>query len=95
MLATEQDFRCTVPQSHNLVRECLDGDGEGTCQAKVSELQDSLLVHKDVLGLQVTVDEAVHVAVRDAHHHLEHKLLRESENARSECKAGMRGQKLL
>jgi hypothetical protein len=52
----------------------LDGDTEGTGEAKVGDLKDRVcrigVVNKQVLGLHVTVHHTVLVAVGDSLQHL-------------------------
>mmetsp|Transcript_102923 Transcript_102923/g.320739 ORF Transcript_102923/g.320739 Transcript_102923/m.320739 type:complete len:253 (-) Transcript_102923:374-1132(-) len=56
----------TVPQSDHLVGVTPHRNAEGTCQAKVGQLESSLPVDQEVLRLQIAVEHAVLVAVRYA-----------------------------
>lgn len=48
---------------------------KGTSQTKISQLQITITINKQVLGLQVTVQNTVAVAVADTLNQLSHKLL--------------------
>lgn len=50
---------------------CADGHPEGSCQAKVSELDLPLGVDEEVLGLQVSMKNPVRVAEGQALQQLE------------------------
>jgi len=66
VLASHQDVGRAVPQGHDLVSEVLDRDTEGACQTKVCKLQDAFAVDQEVLGLQISVEHFVLVALGDA-----------------------------
>ena len=56
----EQNFWATVPKCHDLVRIRFDGEAEGTCETKISELDHgALCVYQQVLGLEITVENSV------------------------------------
>lgn len=58
----KQDVWGAVPQRYNLVRECVDGNSKGTSKTKVAELQHALGADQQVLGLEISVQDAVLVA---------------------------------
>ena len=64
----------------DLVSVALDGDAERTSKAQISDLEDGVLwvrvVDEQVLGLHVTVHDAVLVAVGDTLEHLVQEALR-------------------
>jgi len=51
LLLAQKDFWRSVPESLDLVGQGLDWDGEGSGQAKVTDLDIALIGHKEVLGL--------------------------------------------
>lgn len=67
---TELDLRAT-----NLVGVGAKRHTEGSGQTEISQLEVALLVNKQVLGLQVAVEDAVGVAVADTGAKLVHELL--------------------
>jgi hypothetical protein len=71
-LAAQQDLGRAVPQGDHLVGEGADRGHEGARQAEVSQLQAAVSGDQDVLGLQVSVHDATHVAVVQAAQHLGH-----------------------
>jgi len=76
MRGAEENLRRSIPQSNNLMRVALERDGEGAAEAQISDLENPLLlVQKQVLGLEIAVEDAVAVAVRDALAELEEKAL--------------------
>lgn len=67
MGGSEEDLGSPVPESHDLVGVALERNGECTAKAKISDLEDApVLVDKQILGLEITVENAVRVAVGDA-----------------------------
>ena len=66
LLLPQQDLRSPVPERFHLMGKRLDRDGESPCQAKVTDLDVSLAVDEEVLWLEVTVDDALGVAVVDS-----------------------------
>ena len=67
----EENLGRAVPQRHHLVRVRAHGDPEGTREAEIGEFERvRALVHQKVLGLEVAVQDAVRVAIRDARAHL-------------------------
>mmetsp|Transcript_15914 Transcript_15914/g.62183 ORF Transcript_15914/g.62183 Transcript_15914/m.62183 type:complete len:368 (-) Transcript_15914:146-1249(-) len=71
-LHAEEDLRRAVPQRHHVVRVGTERHVEGTCQAKIGDLQGALLVDQEVRRLEVPVDDAARVAVRQAAKELVH-----------------------
>ncbi len=77
-----------------LVRVAFDRDTERAAKPQIRNLQAvSLIVHKQVLRLQVAVHHAVLVAVRDSLHQLVHEALRSTPPLyasvmREACEAG-------
>lgn len=71
VLAPKQNLRCAVPQRDHLVRVSADGDAKCARKAKVRELQCVVIaIDEEVLRLQVAMEHAVAVAVRDAEQEL-------------------------
>ena len=68
--------------------ESLNRDGKSTGQSEVSKLESALGINQNVLWLKISVDETVHVAVRDAEHHLVHQAL-ETKESTGERRVGM------
>lgn len=62
----EQDLGRPIPQRHNLVGVGPDGEADGTGQAKVGQLEVALLIDKQVLRLQVAMEDAAGMAVCQA-----------------------------
>ena len=61
-LGAEENLRRPVPEGNNLVGEGSDGRAEGTCKAKVGQLEAPITGHQQVLGLQVTVHHSTGMA---------------------------------
>mmetsp|Transcript_5011 Transcript_5011/g.8544 ORF Transcript_5011/g.8544 Transcript_5011/m.8544 type:complete len:261 (-) Transcript_5011:25-807(-) len=61
-----EDVGGPVPEGHDLVGEVLHGDAESSSQAEVSQLEHSLPVDEQVLGLEVSVQHLVLVALGDS-----------------------------
>ena len=66
LLLAKEDLGGSVPQSLDLVGECLDGDREGSGETEVTDLDVALGVDQKILGLQVSVDDPLGVAVVDS-----------------------------
>lgn len=60
--ASQQDIGGTIPQGDNFVGEGVDRDTESTGETKISQLELTAVVDQKVLGLQITVKDAVVVA---------------------------------
>lgn len=73
--AAEQNVGRAVPQRDDLVGEGVDRDSEGAGKTKIGELQLALVVDEQVLGLEITVQDAVLVAKSDAAQQLVHERL--------------------
>lgn len=68
------------PAAAHLVRVALDRDAECTAQPQVCNLTAHYaVIHKQVLGLQITMHDAMFVAVRQALNQLVHKTLQVQE----------------
>lgn len=59
---------------------CADGYSEGSCQAKVSQLDLTLGVDEEVLGLQVSMENPVRVAESQALQQLKKIALQTQQN---------------
>mmetsp|Transcript_13399 Transcript_13399/g.42337 ORF Transcript_13399/g.42337 Transcript_13399/m.42337 type:complete len:230 (+) Transcript_13399:328-1017(+) len=70
-LRAEEDLGRAVPEGDDLVRERSDGRAERASETEISHLQDAVLGDEEVLGLEVAVHDAAHVAEGDAAEHLE------------------------
>ena len=75
LATTEKDLRCAVPESDDLVGVSAERNTKGASQTKIGQLQVALLVDEQVLRLQVTVQDAVGMAVARALEELESELL--------------------
>ena len=62
----QQDLRGPIPQGHDLVGVDADGNSEGARKAKVGDLDGSILVDQEILGLEVAVEDAALVAEEHA-----------------------------
>ena len=74
-LGAEEDLWRAVPERDDLVGVGADGEGEGAGEAEVGELDGAAVVDEQVLRLEVAVEDAVRVAVRDARQQLLHVAL--------------------
>mmetsp|Transcript_43529 Transcript_43529/g.105533 ORF Transcript_43529/g.105533 Transcript_43529/m.105533 type:complete len:262 (-) Transcript_43529:345-1130(-) len=61
-LATQQDFRWTVPQRDDLMCEGTDGWAEGPCQTEISKLEPAVTSNEQVLRLEVPMHDTAGVA---------------------------------
>ena len=74
----KQNLRSSVPERDNFMSVALERNSESTAKAQICNFKDALvLVQEKILGLQITVEDAVAVAVRDAFAKLEEKGLNE------------------
>lgn len=71
ILAAHENVRGPAPEGDYLVGKVLHGDSEGTCQPEIGQLEDSLPVDEEVLGLQVPVQHLVLMALLNAVQQLE------------------------
>ncbi len=74
LLPGEHNLGCTVVASRHVTRHLGVLDAR---QAKVADLQVAVLVHQNVAGLQITVDDTCRVHVFQAPHDLVEKVLDE------------------
>lgn len=75
---SQQDLRCSVPEGDNLMSVALERDSEGSSKSKISNLENPfLLVKEKVLGLEVTVENTMAVAVCNTLAELEEEALDE------------------
>lgn len=93
---TKQNLRGAVPQRNDLVGVGAEGHTKGSRESEISKLEVSVAVDKEILGLQITVQHAVAVAVTDALAQLAHELLyhRVAETETAESGAGALGERL-
>jgi len=75
LAATEQNFGRAVPESDDLVSVSAERNTKGAGQTKIGQLQVALLVDEQVLRLEITVKNAVGVAVARALEELKSELL--------------------
>lgn len=75
LATTEQNFGRAVPESDDLVGVSAERNTEGASQTEISQLQVAFLVDEQVLWLQVTVENAVGMAVARALEELKSELL--------------------
>lgn len=67
MRGAKENLRRSIPQSNNLMRVALERDREGTPEAQISDLENTLLlIEEKVLGLEIAMEDTVAVAVRHA-----------------------------
>lgn len=66
LATTEQNLGSAVPESDDFVGVSAERDTEGAGKTEISELQVAIHVNEQVLGLKVTVQDAVGVAVAGA-----------------------------
>jgi hypothetical protein len=71
---SEQNLWRAVPQCHDLVRVCAQRDAERASETEIGELEVEVVVDEEVLWLQVTVQDAVSMAVAHALGQLHHEL---------------------
>ena len=62
----DADLRCSVPQRDHLVSVHTDRDTEGPGQTEISNLDASVLVNQEILGLHVSVENSPLVTEQDA-----------------------------
>lgn len=75
LATTEQNFGRAVPESDDLVGVSAERNTEGASQTEICQLQVAFLVDEQVLWLQVTVENAVGMAVARALEELKSELL--------------------
>jgi hypothetical protein len=73
----EKDFRASVPECNDLMGVGFDGQAEGTGETEISKLNLSTSrVYKQVLGLKISVENAVLMTVDQGMENLEQEALR-------------------
>lgn len=77
MLLSKKDLRCPIPQSHNLVCISAHRKTNGSGKTKVSQFKDTLLVDKQILRLQVSMEDSSGVTIRKSGNKLVKITLRE------------------
>lgn len=75
LATTEQDLGCAVPESDDFVGVGAERDTKCASQTKIGQLQVAFLVDEQVLRLEITMEDAVGVAVASALEKLEGELL--------------------
>ena len=75
LLLAEEDLGGSVPESLDLVGQCLDGNRECSGETKVADLDVALGVDQKILGLQVSVDDPLGMAVVNSTEQLVEHLL--------------------
>lgn len=60
----EEDLRASVPEGHDLVRVSFDGEAKSAGKTEISQFDYRAAgIHKEVLGLEITMEDAVLVEV--------------------------------
>ncbi|KAJ1383991.1 hypothetical protein SESBI_42895 [Sesbania bispinosa] len=78
MCGTEKNLRFSVPEGDNLMSVAIERNSEGTSKAKLSDLENPLLlIEKEVLWLEIAVEDAMAVALSDVLAKLEEEALNE------------------
>jgi hypothetical protein len=75
LAATKQNFRRAVPEGDNFVGVSAERDTKSASKTEIGKLQVALLVDEQVLRLEITVQDAVGVAVACTLEKLESELL--------------------
>jgi hypothetical protein len=75
LATTKQNLRRAVPEGDDLVSVSTERNTEGASETKIGQLQVALLVDEQVLRLEVTVQDAVGMAVASALEELKGELL--------------------
>jgi hypothetical protein len=75
LTTTEENLRCAVPESDDFMCVGTERDTERARQTEISQLQVALLVDEQVLRFEITVQDAVGVAVAGSLEQLERELL--------------------
>ncbi|KAJ1423232.1 hypothetical protein SESBI_12432 [Sesbania bispinosa] len=84
MCGTKENLRFSVAEGDDLVNVAIERNSEGASNAKLSDLENPLLlIEKEVLWLEIAVEDAVAVAVSDVLAKLEEEAL--NEGALSTC----------
>ena len=62
MLGRQENLGASVPQSHDLVRVSLDGQAEGSCETKISQLNRlAVVTDEKILRLEIAMEYTVRV----------------------------------
>ena len=69
----EKDVRGTVPEGDDFVGEGVDRDAKGSCETKVGQFELTFVVDEEVLGFQISMEDAVLVAESNALKELVHE----------------------
>ena len=69
----EEDVGGAIPEGDNFIGERIDGDAEGTGEAKVSKFELAFVVDQEVLRFEVTVENPIVVAEGNSLKELVHK----------------------
>jgi hypothetical protein len=75
LATTKQDLWGSIPQGDDLVSICAKGYTKGTRKTEISKLEIAFTINEKVLRLEITVKDAVTVAVSDSFAQLAHELL--------------------
>ena len=75
MTTAEKDLRCAVPESDDFVCVGTERDAEGAGQTEIGQLQVAFLVDEQILRFEVTVQDAVGMAVAGTLEELEREFL--------------------
>lgn len=71
-LLPEQDFWGPVPKSDNSVGVLSNRQSVGSSQTEISQLESVLIVYKQIVGFEVSVQDSVTMTVGETFHHLLH-----------------------
>mmetsp|Transcript_12949 Transcript_12949/g.19116 ORF Transcript_12949/g.19116 Transcript_12949/m.19116 type:complete len:90 (-) Transcript_12949:280-549(-) len=71
-MGAEQYFRCAVPQGDHLISECDIWNGRNTSKPKVSYFKSPPAINEEVMRLQISMKNAMTVAVGDPKQKLVH-----------------------
>jgi len=82
--AAKQNFWSPIPQRDDSRRQLVvDGDYNSPREAKVGNLENFMVIHQDVLWFQVSVQNAVRVALGNTAQELKHECLQHEPNRQS------------
>ena len=71
--ASQQDIGGSIPERDDFVGKGVDGDAKGSSQTKVRELELAFILDEKVLGLQISVQDAILVTESNALQELIHE----------------------
>ena len=66
MRTTQEDFWRSIPQCHDFMRVVSEGDAKRSSQAEIGKFDVALQVEEEVLWLEVSMHDAIRVAIRNA-----------------------------